>query len=51
MGTIKTFNNANKYLKCNYNVLHKNNESICFLEDCVIKFFSNENITKSRSAF
>jgi NDP-sugar pyrophosphorylase family protein len=48
MGTIKTFNKANEYLKCNYNILHKNNESLCFLDNKVIKFFYNKNIIKNR---
>ncbi len=28
-----------KIYKCNYTVLDKNNESICFFDNCVIKFF------------
>ena len=34
--------------KCNYTVLDKNNESICFFPDCVIKFFSNKEVCKNR---
>jgi len=37
-----------KLYKCNYTVLDKNNESICFFDDYVIKFFSNEEMCKNR---
>ena len=48
MGTIVTFNNANKFLKCDYNVLHKDSESLCFLNDKVIKFFYDKEIVTNR---
>jgi dTDP-glucose pyrophosphorylase len=37
-----------KLYECNYTVLDKNNESICFFPDCVIKFFSNKETCKNR---
>ena len=38
-----------KIYKCNYTVLDKNNESICFFSDCVIKFFHNKNVCINRT--
>tara|TARA_B100000035_G_scaffold245676_1_gene214310 strand:+ start:10750 stop:13284 length:2535 start_codon:yes stop_codon:yes gene_type:complete len=37
-----------KDYKCNYTVLDKNNESICFFKDSVIKFFHNKDICVNR---
>ena len=37
-----------KIYKCNYTVLDKNNESICFFPDYVIKFFANKEVCKNR---
>ncbi len=34
--------------KCEYTVLDKNNESICFLNDIVIKFFYNKEVCQNR---
>lgn len=34
--------------KCKYTVLDKNNESICFFSNCVIKFFSNKETCLNR---
>lgn len=48
MGTINTFNHANEYLKCNYNILYKQKESICFLEKYVIKFFFDTKTNQNR---
>lgn len=48
MGTLTTFNNANEYLKCNYNILYKQKESICFLKDYVIKFFYDDKTNLNR---
>lgn len=48
MGTISTFNKANEKLLCNYDVLYKEEESICFLNDSVIKFFFDKTINNKR---
>lgn len=48
MGTITTFNNANDCLKCNYDVLHKDDESICFMDNYVIKYFHNKKVNLNR---
>lgn len=48
MGTLTTFNNANEYLTCSYNILYKQKESICFLKDYVIKFFFDNTINQNR---
>ena len=37
-----------KLYKCKYTVLDKNNESICFFSNCVIKFFSNKETCLNR---
>ena len=37
-----------KIYKCNYTVLDKNNESICFFNNNVIKFFYNKEVCQSR---
>lgn len=37
-----------KLYKCNYTVLDKNNESICFFSNNVIKFFSNKETCLNR---
>ena len=37
-----------KLYKCNYTVLDKNNESICFFDNYVIKFFSDKEICTNR---
>lgn len=48
IGNIKSLNSAVKNIKCDYDVLHKNNESICFLNDKVIKGFSDTNTIINR---
>ena len=40
-GNIKSLNIALNKFKCDYNILHKDNETICFTEDKVIKFINN----------
>jgi len=37
-----------KKFKCKYNVLNKNEESICFFDSFVIKFFHNSTMCKNR---
>jgi NDP-sugar pyrophosphorylase family protein len=48
IGNIKSLNIALNKFKCDYNILHKNNETICFIEDKVIKFINNkyDNLNK-----
>ena len=42
IGNINSYNATCDYFKCRYNVLYKKDESICFFDDKVIKFFNNE---------
>ena len=42
IGNVNSYTTAHNNFICKYNVLYKKEESICFLEDKVIKFFSNE---------
>jgi len=48
-GNVTDYNERvkNKY-KCNYTVLDKNNESICFLNNSVIKFFHDKTVCINR---
>jgi choline kinase len=48
IGNIKSLNIANKNIKCDFNILHKNNESLCFLNNKVIKFFSDKDSLMNR---
>ena len=48
IGNINLLNDYNKKFKCKYEVLHKDDESICFLNDKVIKFFIDESRVKNR---
>jgi len=48
MGTMVNFNNCNNEIKCDYNILQKENESISFVNNKVIKFFYNKTINKNR---
>jgi NDP-sugar pyrophosphorylase family protein len=47
-GNIDSYNNLQKYFKTKYNILKKNNESLCFFDDIVIKFINNKDINKKR---
>ncbi len=48
-GNITEVNDIiSKKFICKYNVLNKNDESICFLNDYVIKFFHDETICQKR---
>lgn len=49
MGTVKNLNITSKILQCDYNILQKNEESLCFLNDKVIKFFYNKDINIKRA--
>jgi NDP-sugar pyrophosphorylase family protein len=42
-GNFKAYNAATKYVKCDYDMLPKIDQSICFLKGKVLKFFSNKN--------
>ena len=48
IGNIKKYNNSNKIFKPIYNVLEKDEESISFVENKVIKFFTDKNINLKR---
>jgi len=48
IGNMKSYTNAINNLKCNYDILYKNDESICFFHDKVIKFFSDKKKTEDR---
>ena len=48
IGSIITYQKANKFFKCKYDILLKYNESICFLKDKVIKYFYDINKNKER---
>lgn len=43
IGNIKSLNIALNKFKCDYNILHKDNETICFMEKKVIKFINNKD--------
>jgi NDP-sugar pyrophosphorylase family protein len=47
-GNIESYNQIRKEIKSNYNVIEKNNESICFFDDKVIKFINDKEINKKR---
>jgi len=47
-GNINSYMNTIKHFKCNYNILYKNDESICFFDDKVIKFFNNKQKVSDR---
>lgn len=42
IGNIYSYNVVCDHFKCEYNVLYKKDESICFFDDKVIKFFSSK---------
>jgi hypothetical protein len=48
IGNIDNLQIASKYIKCDYNILHKDDEALCFLDNKVIKFFSDVNSVKNR---
>jgi hypothetical protein len=48
IGSINTYNKANQFFKCKYDVLIKYNESISFMKDKVIKYFYNKDRNQSR---
>ena len=41
IGNINSYNIALNKIKCDYEILHKDNEGICFMETKVIKFINN----------
>ena len=47
-GNIESYRLANKQFKKNYNVLDKYDESLCFLDSGVIKFFHDKNVNLKR---
>ncbi len=53
IGNINSFNIAQKKIICNYDILHKENEAICFMENKVIKFINNKeyNLNKILRGF
>ena len=48
IGNMSSYKSACAEFKANYNVLFKPDESICFLSDRVIKFFSSEKRLRNR---
>lgn len=48
IGNINSYNNTLNHLKCSYDILYKDDESLCFLADKVIKFFHDEDKVKKR---
>jgi NDP-sugar pyrophosphorylase family protein len=52
IGNINSLNKALNYFKCDYDVLHKDNEAICFIGKKVIKFINNNkyNLNKIERA-
>ena len=42
IGNINSFNIAQKKFNCDYDILHKENEAICFIENKVIKFINDK---------
>lgn len=49
IGNLTSYNNAKKHFKNSYEVLDKYNESLCFFDKCVIKFFHDSNTNKKRA--
>ena len=47
-GNVESYNEIRKKIKPNYNVIEKNNESICFLNDKVIKFINDKEVNNKR---
>lgn len=47
-GNIDSYNEIKKNFKAEYTVLDKNNESLCFFDDVVIKFINDSHINKKR---
>lgn len=47
-GNINSYNITSKQFMCKYNVLTKDNESLCFLNNCVIKFINDKDINMKR---
>ena len=43
IGNINSFNIALKKFHCDYDILHKDNEAICFMDTKVIKFINNKD--------
>ena len=43
IGNINSFNIALKKFQCDYDILHKDNEAICFMDTKVIKFINNKD--------
>lgn len=41
IGNILSYKNANNNIKCDYNILQKSTETICFLGNKVIKFYND----------
>ena len=48
IGNLTSYNSAKQYFKNSYEVLDKYNESLCFLDKYVIKFFHDSTINKKR---
>jgi len=48
IGNINSYNIAIKNIKCDYDILHKNNETICFTNSKVIKFINNKEYNKNK---
>jgi len=47
-GTVETLNKTRRFFNREYNVLDKHEEAIYFLDDNVIKFFSDSSLCKNR---
>ena len=48
VGNTTELNKTREYFNSNIKVLDKNNESIYFFDDFIVKFFSDQNINKNR---
>ena len=47
-GNLKRYTEARNYFKSSYDILEKDNESLCFFNDRVIKFFHDSDVNKKR---
>lgn len=48
IGNLTSFKNTLKHFKCDYDILHKDNESLCFLDNKVIKYMADKNTVQNR---
>jgi NDP-sugar pyrophosphorylase family protein len=48
-GNVKSYNETSKKFISNYNILVKENESLCFLDNRVIKFVNDKELNRKRT--